>query len=84
LKGIRVHEEIIKAYTSYPKSADTEIVAELYKVQMINEEVCVCHLLSKLARPKTTYQNLLEVLIKISSSELLPNRYLIDTTFHVL
>jgi hypothetical protein len=51
---------------------------------MIKEEVSVCHLLSKLARPKTTYQNLLEVLIKISSSELLPNRYLIDTTFHVL
>jgi hypothetical protein len=49
---------------------------------MIKEEVCVCHLLLKLARPKTTYQNLLEVLIKISSSELLPNRYLIDTTWH--
>jgi hypothetical protein len=33
LKGIRVYEEIIKAYTSYPKSADMEIMAELYKVQ---------------------------------------------------
>jgi hypothetical protein len=29
LKGIRVYEEIIKAYTSHPESGDTETMAEL-------------------------------------------------------